>query len=313
MTLVSWLPNGVVLVLWGVGATLGFAWVAARLAVAVGLPAAPDGGPGDRRRAARAAVRGRGAVRQPRRLVSAGLRRPAAGGAARLVAADAGRRPASRSRSSRSPSSTRRRCCCGSRCEPGASAAVRRRGCSPRPSSAGLAIVAVSLLVGGIQPWIDYVQVVRGRRGRRPRRCPEHRPGLAHRAGDRARRRRAALDPGRRGRRGRRRRPSFAAMRVRDPILSLGIVVTASLVTLPVTWYHYPVALMPVAAALAIRYRTVAAVDRRWRSCWPTSRSCALPLVWVAVAVVLCAPGGDPARGGRGRAGRAGRRATRRR
>src|SRR4029079_12775777 len=36
MTLLSWLPNGVVLVLWGVGATLGFAWVAARLAVWAG-------------------------------------------------------------------------------------------------------------------------------------------------------------------------------------------------------------------------------------------------------------------------------------
>ena len=41
MTLLSWLPNGVVLVLWGVGATLGFAWVAARLAVGAGYPPLP--------------------------------------------------------------------------------------------------------------------------------------------------------------------------------------------------------------------------------------------------------------------------------
>ena len=80
----------------------------------------------------------------------------------------------------------------------------------------------------------------------------------------------------------------FAAVRVRDPILSVGIVVTASLVVLPVTWYHYPVALMPVAAALAIR-------DPRSRP-WIALAIVlvdvgivALPLVWVGVAVVLYA------------------------
>ena len=41
MTLVSWLPDGVVLVLWAVGATLGFGLVAARLAVNAGRPPIP--------------------------------------------------------------------------------------------------------------------------------------------------------------------------------------------------------------------------------------------------------------------------------
>ena len=57
---------------------------------------------------------------------------------------------------------------------------------------------------------------------------------------------------------------------------------------LPVTWYHYPVALMPVAAALAIR-------DPRSRP-WIALAIVlvdvgivALPLVWVGVAVVLYA------------------------
>ena len=63
-----------------------------------------------------------------------------------------------------------------------------------------------------------------------------------------------------------------AALRVRDVLFAMAIVVTATLVTLPVTWYHYPVALMPVAAALAIAHRP----SRPWilrRSWSPTSRS----------------------------------------
>jgi len=40
-----------------------------------------------------------------------------------------------------------------------------------------------------------------------------------------------------------------AARWVRDPLESFGWAIVASLVVLPVTWYHYPVALMPIALA----------------------------------------------------------------
>jgi hypothetical protein len=40
---------------------------------------------------------------------------------------------------------------------------------------------------------------------------------------------------------------------VRDPVVSFGIAATVSLVILPVTWVHYPVALIPVGIASAAR------------------------------------------------------------
>jgi hypothetical protein len=46
-----------------------------------------------------------------------------------------------------------------------------------------------------------------------------------------------------------------AARWVRDPLESLGWGVVASLIVLPVTWYHYPVALMPIALAAWMRSR----------------------------------------------------------
>ena len=79
-----------------------------------------------------------------------------------------------------------------------------------------------------------------------------------------------------------------AALRVRDPLLSVGLASVATLVTLPVTWYHYPVALLPLAVALAMghpatRPRLVLAV---------VVADVAIgypPLLWLAVAVLLVA------------------------
>ena len=84
MTLLAWLPDGVVLVLWGLGATAGLALVAAAGAAPAGRPD-PAGGrrSARRRRAAGAAVRHRHPVRQPRRLVPARLRPARPGGPAR--------------------------------------------------------------------------------------------------------------------------------------------------------------------------------------------------------------------------------------
>ena len=74
---------------------------------------------------------------------------------------------------------------------------------------------------------------------------------------DRARRRRRrgahpdAPDPDRR-RRGRSQR-SRRALFVRDRLLGLTIAAVASLVILPITWYHYPVVLMPFGIAAVAR------------------------------------------------------------
>ena len=81
MQLVAWLPDGVVLVLWAIGATLGLGHIAGEIARRdrQGEPRSTrhrrQGDPG---RAAVPAVRRRRAVRQPRRVVPAALRRAAA-------------------------------------------------------------------------------------------------------------------------------------------------------------------------------------------------------------------------------------------
>jgi hypothetical protein len=50
----------------------------------------------------------------------------------------------------------------------------------------------------------------------------------------------------------------LAARLVRDPLESVGWAIVASLVVLPVTWYHYPVALIPVALVAWFRSRGMA-------------------------------------------------------
>jgi hypothetical protein len=85
-----------------------------------------------------------------------------------------------------------------------------------------------------------------------------------------------------------------AAWTVGDGLLSLSIAATASLVLLPVAWYHYPPALIPFAIAAVVRATgtprasivsvlvTTAAVV--------ASAAAALPVaVWLAVALVLAA------------------------
>ena len=86
-----------------------------------------------------------------------------------------------------------------------------------------------------------------------------------------------------------------AALRVREPVESLAWAVVASLIVLPVTWYHYPSALIPFALVALLRSwgsgRTgeqvrwavvaaaiVAAVGIAW-----------LPLIYVAIGLVLVA------------------------
>ncbi len=151
----------------------------------------------------------------------------------------------------------------------------------------GLGVVAVSLAVGGIGPWQDYVAVVRAGAGAGlvdPRNAgPVSLLGQSTGLGG------GAL-------------PMaqaivvlavvaatlLAAWRLRDPVTSLAIASAASLMTLPVTWYHYPVALIPVAIALTIRYPgtrlyvALAAVVLDLAIAY-------LPLLWLAVVVLLVA------------------------
>jgi len=85
----------------------------------------------------------------------------------------------------------------------------------------------------------------------------------------------------------------WAAWRRPDPVESFAWATAASLATLPVTWYHYPGALIPVAVAALLRASSqdmrrvsilvtvgafVAAVALVW-----------LPLLWLAAGLIVWA------------------------
>lgn len=85
-----------------------------------------------------------------------------------------------------------------------------------------------------------------------------------------------------------------AAWRVRDPVESIAWAAAASLATLPVTWYHYPAAFIPFGLAALLR----AAQTDQWR----TSASLVaaaiviadlaivwLPLQWLGIVLVIMA------------------------
>ena len=288
MTLLAWLPDGVVLVLWGIGAALGLRLVAWRLAAAAGRrdPRA------DAIRAAAvlplvlpfavAVLFGNldawyglafGALVLAVAAEPPSRGRAVAGGVALGVVSVAKLHPASLL------------------VWLAVRALVDRRGPAGRVLVAavatGLVIVAASLLVGGAGPWQDYVNVIRAGTGAAvvdPRNAgpvsllgqldPLDGAGvkLAQAVVSLA-----ALAV-----------TAVAALRVRDPLASGAVAIAASLVVLPVTWYHYPVALIPVGIALAVlrpasRARVaVAAVVADVAIGF-------IPLLWVAVGVLLAA------------------------
>ena len=119
--------------------------------------------------------------------------------------------------------------------------------------AAGAAILAVSLVVGGAGPWREYIDYL-GASGNADLASPVNigpASQLALLAGDSSLARPLAV--------------VFgviavvatvaAAKLVRDPLEGFCWAVVASLVVLPVTWYHYPVALIPVALAAWTRSR----------------------------------------------------------
>jgi hypothetical protein len=151
----------------------------------------------------------------------------------------------------------------------------------------GLAILGTSLLLGGIQSWLDYVAVIRAGAGAElvdPRNLgPVSLIGQATGLDPQALRVvqvvvavAAALAA------------ALAAWRIKEPIASLSVAFAASLVVLPVTWYHYQVALVPIGLALAI--------TRPWTRPWVAAAIgvagvavASSALVWVAVGMLLVA------------------------
>ena len=77
-------------------------------------------------------------------------------------------------------------------------------------------------------------------------------------------------------------------MRVRDPLASVAIAIAASLVVLPVTWYHYPAALIPVGIALVL-FRPASRVRVALAAVVADVAIGFIPLLWVAVGVLLAA------------------------
>jgi hypothetical protein len=166
-----------------------------------------------------------------------------------------------------------------------------------------LAIVSVSVLVGGIGPWQDYARVVGVVSGADvvvwPNIAPAAQVALL-----------LGLDAGVA-------RALYVAVlvsslliigwaagRVEDTVFSLAIGSAASLVLLPIAWYHYPPALIPFALAAIVRARGtrqadsvvvlvgIAGLVASAAILWPFT-------VWFAVALVLIAIAISPTTGQR--------------
>ncbi|HEX5822976.1 MAG TPA: glycosyltransferase 87 family protein [Candidatus Limnocylindrales bacterium] len=155
----------------------------------------------------------------------------------------------------------------------------------------GLAILALSLLVGGAQPWIDYAAVIRAGSNADlvdPRNAgPAAQVALLIGADDRFAR---TFQIG----------VTIAALAITaaaarpggDPVERLARAAVASLVILPVTWYHYPSALIPF--GLVAYLRADDRVARRRVTAFLAAALvvaavaiAALPLLWLAIALVL--------------------------
>jgi hypothetical protein len=155
----------------------------------------------------------------------------------------------------------------------------------------GLGIVVVSLLVGGLTPWLDYLGVVRTGAGadlvdRRNVGPAAQLTLLLGQPESFARVAQAAVSL------------SAVAFTIlvarlrRDPVESLALAATVSLVTLPVTWFHYPVALIPFGIAAAVRADGTPAQRAVLTWLFAAGAVAALAIVfpvtvWFAVAFVL--------------------------
>jgi hypothetical protein len=160
---------------------------------------------------------------------------------------------------------------------------------------AAVVIIGLSIAAGGLDPWRDYLAVVAA--GSRADLLDGRNVGpavqfalLTGASEGAVRVIQAAVSLGAIA------LTAWAALRRSDPVESLALAAVASLVTLPVTWFHYPVVLMPFAVAAVARSQAApAAIRRRTRLLIAAAVGVTVvaigfaPLVWLAVALVLVA------------------------
>ncbi len=157
----------------------------------------------------------------------------------------------------------------------------------------GLGLLVVSVVLGGIGMWSDYVQVVRAGSNADlvdPRNAgPAAQLALLLGADDRfARTAQIVVSLGVLV------VTIVAARRGGDPVERLGWAAAASLATLPVTWFHYPSAMIPFGLAALLRSHDGPAATRVGRLIAAALIVAAvaiafLPLIWVAIGLVLVA------------------------
>ncbi len=157
---------------------------------------------------------------------------------------------------------------------------------------AGLAVIVLSVAVGGLGPWTDYLLVVQT--GASADIVDPRNAGLAATAtaligGDQALARMLHVFVG------------LATVLVTawaawcrpDPLESFAWAASASLATLPVTWYHYPSALIPVALAVVLRAPTSGRGRVRMlvvaAGVTAALALTVLPLLWVAAGLIIAA------------------------
>jgi hypothetical protein len=158
---------------------------------------------------------------------------------------------------------------------------------------AGAALLGLSLIAGGLAPWLEYAKVA-GVIGGSDLLDPRN-AGLAAQV--------ALLAGGDNGLVRMLQLPvavgaaavsAWSAWSRDDVVESLAWGAAASLVVLPVTWYHYPAALLPFGIAAMLRAHETATAPR---TAALLAGACAvaaaallwLPLLWVAVALVIAA------------------------
>jgi hypothetical protein len=172
-----------------------------------------------------------------------------------------------------------------------------RRAVAAAIAAAG-AILAASLLTGGVQPRLDYGAVVRAGGGADvvdPRNAgPAAQIALLVGGGGAsaealARTLQIPVTLGVLF------LTAWAAIRLADPVESLAWAAAASLVVLPVTWYHYPSALIPYAVVAVLRSLGSARAGVRIRLTVTAAAVVAalaivwLPLLYVATGLLLWA------------------------
>jgi hypothetical protein len=87
---------------------------------------------------------------------------------------------------------------------------------------------------------------------------------------------------------------ALAGWRIADPVLSLAVASTATLFLLPISWIHYPAALLPFGIAAVVRSRALEPRARRAVRRWAALALVAaagaivwMPSLWLATAAAL--------------------------